>query len=114
MKVRLIVIRTKEPQKLAEFYSLMGLAFEYHKHGNSPYHYSATVNGLVFEIYPLTKTQIEADKHMRLGFEIDNFDETLVLLRERGFLLSEPTQTDFGTIAIASDHDGRKIELYKN
>lgn len=113
MKVKLIVIRTKEPQKLADFYSLLGLTFDYHKHGTSPYHYSAIIDGTVFEIYPLTKNQTKADKHLRLGFELDNFEEIIELLRNQGLLLSEPIQTDFGILALATDPDERKIELYK-
>ncbi len=111
MKIKLIVIRTAEPQKLAEFYSLFGLTFNYHKHGISPYHYSADIDGLIFEIYPLAKNQSEVETHLRLGFEIDNFEETLATLMSQG--LSEPKQTDFGVIAIVTDPDGRKIELYK-
>lgn len=113
MKIKLIVIRTQKPENLANFYNLLGLNFEYHKHGNSPYHYSALIDGVVFEIYPLSKNQTEADNYLRLGFEIDEFDSNIELLNSQGFLLSEPTQTDFGVIAIVTDPDGRQIELYK-
>ncbi|RYU97006.1 VOC family protein [Emticicia agri] len=113
MKVKLIVIRTQDPKRLADFYSLLGLSFGYHKHGKSPYHYSADIDGLIFEIYPLANNQTETDKYVRLGFELDTFDETIEVLRNQGFLLAEPNETDFGLIAIASDSDGRKIELYK-
>ncbi|MFB9077503.1 VOC family protein [Flavobacterium procerum] len=113
MEIRLIVIRTKEQKRLANFYNLLGLTFDYHKHGNSPMHYSATIGSLVFEIYPLTKNQTEADKSTRLGFAIDNFEKTLDLLRNNGIAFSEPIQTDFGFLTIISDPDGRKIELYK-
>lgn len=113
MKVKLIVIRTLDPKKLADFYGLLGLSFNYHKHGTSPYHYSADIDGLIFEIYPLTKNQKEVDEYLRLGFELDNFEETLKVLRVKGYLFSEPTKTDFGIIALVTDLDGRKIELFK-
>lgn len=74
MHIKLIVIRSKEPKVLAEFYSLLGFAFDYHQHGNGPFHYAATIGTVVFEIYPLTKSQSEPDKHLRLGFSIDDFD----------------------------------------
>ena len=66
------------------------------------------------EIYPLTKSQTEPDKNLRLGFGLDNFDETIQKLKavEVSFSL-EPTQTDFGFMAIVFDPDERKIELYK-
>jgi predicted enzyme related to lactoylglutathione lyase len=113
MEIRLIVLRTGNQKQLADFYKLLGLLFEYHQHGNSPMHYSTTIGSLVLEIYPLTKTQTEADKNLRLGFAIDNFDKTLEVLRDNNIPFTEPTLTDFGFLTIISDPDGRKIELYK-
>lgn len=113
MEIRLLVIRTSDQKRLADFYSLLGLTFDYHKHSNSPMHYSATIGTLVLEIYPLTKNQTEADKNLRLGFAIDNFEETLKVLSNNDIAFSEPTLTDFGFLTIITDPDGRKIELYK-
>lgn len=76
-------------------------------------HYSAIIGTLVLEIYPLAKNQTDLDKNLRLGFAIDNFDETLQLLKNNDITFSEPTMTDFGFVTIISDPDGRKIELYK-
>lgn len=114
MDIRLIVLRTGDIKKLADFYALLGLTFEYHKHGNSPCHYSASIEKTVLEIYPLAKNQTEADKNFRIGFGIDHFDDVIAALNElnTSFLL-EPSQTDFGFMAIIADPDGRKIELYK-
>lgn len=115
MHIRLLVLRTSDIKKLSDFYGLLGLSFDYHKHGNSPFHYSAKIDKAILEIYPLTKTQTEADKNLRLGFELDNFDIVIHNLKEAGVIFtSEPAQTDFGYMAIVSDPDGRKIELYKN
>ena len=114
MDIRLLVLRTSDTKKLADFYSLLGLIFDYHSHGNSPFHYSASIGQTVLEIYPLTKRQNEADKNLRLGFGIDNFDQTVLTLKEQQVPFSfEPTQTDFGFMAIISDPDERKIELYR-
>ena len=114
MDIRLLVLRTADIKKLADFYSLLGLTFDYHSHGKSPFHYSARINETILEIYPLTKNQSEPDKNLRLGFGIDNFEETIGKLKESGVIFSlEPTETDFGFMAIISDPDERKIELYK-
>lgn len=113
MEIRLLVLRTNDQKRLVAFYSLLGLKFDYHKHGNSPMHYSAEIGSLVLEIYPLAKNQTEPDINMRLGFAIDNFEGTLKLLTDNGMSYSEPLQTDFGFLIIVSDPDGRKIELYK-
>lgn len=115
MDIRLLVLRTDNTKRLAGFYNLFGLTFDYHKHGNSSLHYSAIIAKTVLEICPLTKSQTEPDKNLRLGFGIDNFDETVQKLKELAVPFSlEPTQTDFGFMAIISDPDDRKIELYKN
>ena len=113
MEIRLIVIRTSDQKRLADFYSLLGLSFDYHKHGNSPMHYSTTIGTLVLEIYPLSKSQTEIDKNLRLGFAIDNFEETLKVLNTKQIAFSEPILTEFGFLTILLDPDGRKIELYK-
>ena len=114
MDIRLLVLRTSDTKRLADFYSLLGMTFDYHKHGNSPLHYSATIGQTILEIYPLTKSQTEPDKNLRLGFGIDNFDETIKTLKKLEIPFSlEPTQTEFGFMTIISDPDERKIELYK-
>ncbi len=114
MDLRLVVLRTSEPQKLANFYKLLGLEFEYHQHGNSPFHYSAKIGETILEIYPLAKNQELADKNLRLGFGIDNFDGTIQHLKGLKIPFSlEPKETEFGFIAIISDPDQRKIELYR-
>ena len=75
MQLNLIVIRTGDMPKLAKFYTSLGLRFKYHKHGNSPMHYSAKAGETTMEIYPLAKDQLLADRNLRLGFVVDNFDE---------------------------------------
>ncbi|MGI4875244.1 MAG: VOC family protein [Janthinobacterium lividum] len=113
MDIRLVVLRTGDPQGLADFYSLLGLTFDYHRHGGSPHHYVAPIGQAILEIYPLTKKQVGADTSLRLGFGIENFDQILEKLRQHSVtLLAEPAQTDFGFMAVVADPDGRKIELY--
>lgn len=114
MEIRLLVLRTGTPEKIATFYGLLGLTFDYHKHGNSPYHYTTQIGTTVLEIYPLAKNQTEADKNLRLGFTIDNFDAAINTLKQHHVpFMMEPIQTDFGFMAIVTDPDDRKIELYK-
>ena len=114
MEIKLIVLRTGDIKKLAGFYGLFGLSLDYHKHGNSPFHYSALIGKTVLEIYPLAKGQSEADKNLRLGFELDNFEEIIKRLKEKNAVFtSEPSQSEYGFMAIISDPDGRKIELYR-
>jgi lactoylglutathione lyase len=114
MQFKLLVLRTSNPEKLADFYTLLGLNFDYHQHGNSPFHYSAMIGEMVLEIYPFTKSQTEADKNVRLGFSVDNFEETMAVLARHDIPFSTPILTDFGFVAVVSDSDGRKVELYKS
>ena len=72
MKINLLVIRTSNPERLKSQYENIGFEFDYHQHGNGPFHYASEKEGFVFEIYPLTKSMKEADNSIRLGFEVEN------------------------------------------
>lgn len=112
MKLNLLVIRSYHPEKLASFYELLDISFEYHKHGNGPMHYAAELEDFVFEIYPLLKNQDTADVSTRLGFRVENLDDVLFrLCGEDIEIVKDATQNEFGYQAIVKDPDGRKIEL---
>lgn len=112
MELNLLVIRTGKPRELSAFYEMLGIVFEYHKHGKGPMHYSGKLGKLIFEIYPLSKSQHEADKMLRLGFEVKRLDELLSGLKSENVkIIQEAEYTAYGKIAIIEDLDGRKIEL---
>lgn len=114
MNLNLLVLRTDNLKLLAEFYSMLGVEFEYHKHGRSPLHYSGKVGDLILEIYPLTKLQQQTDPNLRIGFQLDDFDSVITQLKNKKIsFISEPTQSEFGYMAVVKDSDGRKVELYK-
>ncbi|SHM28313.1 VOC family protein [Mucilaginibacter sp. OK098] len=114
IELNLIVIRTSDPKRLAEFYSLFNLEFAYHQHGNSPFHYSGHIGEILLEIYPLTKGQENPDLSLRLGFTLDDFESVIEKLRSTNVVFaSGPEETEFGLMAVIIDPDGRKIELYK-
>lgn len=112
MKVNLIVIKTIRLEELKKQYELIGIQFQYHQHGNGPFHYSAELDDLIFEIYPLPKSQTVVDNTTRLGFTIKDFNETVNRIQESNWkIISEPQTTEWGTIAVIEDLDGRKVEL---
>jgi len=112
MKVNLLVIRTPTPQLLADWYTKLGLTFTYHRHGNGPWHYSSTIDELVFEIYPLLPKQLTPDSSLRLGLQIESLEELMKIIQQEAILtLQLPKQTKWGYTAIIKDPDGRKIEL---
>lgn len=114
MYVSLIVIRSADMEALKSFYEHFGINWDYHRHGNSPLHYSAKIDKTLIEIYPLAKDQNSIDGHLRLGFAIDDFDKAIIRLKNAGVnFVSDPTETEFGISAIVRDPEGRRVELYK-
>ncbi|WP_070138639.1 VOC family protein [Crocinitomix algicola] len=112
MTINLLVIRTSEPELLKYQYEVLGFTFDYHQHGNGPFHYASEQNGFVFEIYPLTKSMEKADNSIRLGFDIEDLRNKIVDLENSNWeILSEPKETEWGLTALIQDLDGRKIEL---
>jgi hypothetical protein len=112
MKLHLLVIRTANPTELKEQYEQLGFEFDYHQHGKGPFHYASEHQGFVFEIYPLTKSMDKADASTRLGFEIENVDATIKKIENSNWkIISQPKNTEWGTMAIVQDLDGRKVEL---
>ncbi|MEZ2440420.1 VOC family protein [Chitinophaga sp. RCC_12] len=112
VNLNLIVIKTDKLQEQSEFYSDLGFQFDYHRHGNGPYHYASIGGNAVLEIYPLPKGVITPDHTTRLGFIVENLNLTIQHLTHKGIkIISEPAQTEWGYTAIVQDFDGRKIEL---
>lgn len=112
MKLNLIVIRTGELELLKDQYELLDLKFDYHQHGNGPFHYASEVDGFVFEIYPLTRSITKADNSLRLGFQIPNLKAKMNDLKGSNWkIISNPKETEWGLTALIQDLDGRKIEL---
>ena len=110
--LNLLVIRTSDPEKLKTQYEYLGFSFVYHNHENGPFHYSTNINGVIFEIYPLTKSMTKADGSLRLGFDIENLENKLEELRKTDWnIISEIKETQWGNCSIIQDLDGRKVEL---
>ncbi|MBW8684912.1 VOC family protein [Chitinophaga rhizophila] len=111
-QLNLVVIRTNRQDDQVRFYTTLGLTFNHHRHGNGPYHYSAIIGGLTFEIYPLPATEHEPDTTTRLGFTIESLNATLQCLEEMGIeTVQAPASTEWGYAAVVKDPDGRRVEL---
>lgn len=110
--LNLIVIKTDKLQEQSALYTTLGIQFDYHQHGKGPFHYASINNNPVFEIYPLPKGVTIPDNTTRLGFAVENLDETIQELRTKGIkIIVEPAINEWGYTAIIEDWDGRKIEL---
>ncbi len=108
--VNLIVLRSFDIERAAEFYTAMGLIFSKHRHGCGPEHYASEVNGFVFEIYPAGTTGPTST--VRIGFSVDDVDSVVAVLSDHnGTLLSGPSDSEWGRRAVMRDLDGHTIEL---
>lgn len=109
--LHLLVLKTRQIDRLAEFYSALGLTFTEEKHGDGPRHYAAQVGDLVLELYPLAEDGKGVDT-TRLGFAIPDLDATLRTLALTGAaVVSGPKPTRQGRKAVVRDPDGRAVEL---
>lgn len=112
VQLNLVVIRSAQAAGLAEFYSLLGLQWEYHRHGSGPWHYSAKCAGLLLEIYPLKEDTDEVDTSLRLGFRVEDLDDLLSKLQKSGITIKVPAkQGSWGYRAVVEDVEGRRLEL---
>ena len=112
--LKLVVIRSRDIEKLATFYSVLGFAFVRHRHGNGPEHLSSAIGEAVFEIYPAA-SHGESTASTRLGFSVPSLTAALEQLRGlNASVLAEPSDTPFGRRAVVKDFDGHKVELYEN
>lgn len=110
----LVVIRSRDMDKLENFYSALGLTFVRHRHGKGAEHLSATMDGTVFEIYPAIRPE-DNTSSTRLGFTVPSLTVALDNLRSlNAAVITEPADSEFGRRAVVKDFDGHKIELYEN
>jgi lactoylglutathione lyase len=109
--LNLVVIRSPDIHRAAQFYRALGLLFTCHSHGSGPEHYASEVSGLVFEIYPLTPKS-GSTTGARIGFVVDSVDKLIPLVAEVGAqVITPPSDSEWGRRAVIKDLDGRIVEL---
>lgn len=111
VRINLIVIRVADIERSACFYRALGLALTREKHGTGPEHYSADLEGTIFELYLRSPDQ-EGTSRVRLGFTVDQLDRVVNACLTAGARLVEPVkESPWGRRAVIEDLDGHKIEL---
>jgi len=109
--LNLTVIRCAAIDASAEFYRLIGLEFEKHRHGSGPEHYASSDGIWTFELYPAS-AKFPASSSTRIGFAVDSCDEVAERLRLAGFTLDTvPTDSPWGRRAVVLDPDDHRVEL---
>lgn len=110
-KLNLIVLRSLDIDRAVTFYRMLGLVFTKHCHGNGSEHYSSEIDGVVFEVYPLSEGQ-SASTSVRVGFNVDDVDSLIPLLVQVGaVVVSSPRDCEWGRKALVRDLDGHAVEL---
>jgi len=111
-KLDLLVLRARDPETLARFYSLLGLSFREEQHGSGPKHLGCDLGGTVLEIYPLVDDR-DATSGTRLGFRVSSLDPVLRAVSGlgEGHILRDAEATRWGRRAVVVDPEGHKIEL---
>jgi catechol 2,3-dioxygenase-like lactoylglutathione lyase family enzyme len=108
----LLVLRSPDIHRAATFYlQALGLPFTLERHGDGPEHYSSSLNGFVFELYPLGAGRTPTTG-VRIGFSVDSVDELVQLVRAAGAeVVSGPHDSEWGRRAVVRDLDGHTLEL---
>lgn len=110
-RLNLLVLRSPDARRLADFYSRLGLAFERHRHGTGPIHFATELGGSVLEIYPLDSPG-SATAAVRLGFAVADVDKSFAeLVAAGGTGVRSPSVSLWGRRAVVQDFDGHKVEL---
>jgi predicted enzyme related to lactoylglutathione lyase len=108
--LNLLVLRARDPARLAQFYGAFGLSFTREQHGNGPVHHSCELGGAVLEIYPYQESQGDTTG-TRLGFRVDSLDRAIAACTAEARILSAPKLTQWGRRAVIQDPEGHKLEL---
>jgi hypothetical protein len=111
IKFNLVVLRSADLERAAAFYSLLGLQFSKHRHGNGPEHFAAELPGVVFEIYPVGADG-GSTSGTRIGFRVPSVDAALEALCEYPAAVLTPAKnSEWGRRAVVADPDGHQVEL---
>jgi hypothetical protein len=73
--LKLLVLKTRQVDRLREFYQALAIELAEEKHGSGPVHYAGKVGDAVLEVYPLTEDGDTADTTTRLGFTVEKLTE---------------------------------------
>lgn len=110
-KLRLIVIRTMDVERLVAFYGCIGIQFTEEQHGGGPRHFAAQLFDVVVEIYP-AKVPDDIDRTTRLGFSVADVHGAIKACETFGAEIAmQPKRTAWGLMATARDPDGRSVDL---
>ena len=108
----LLVLKTRQVERLRAFYQSLGVELAEEQHGEGPVHFAGQVGGVVVEVYPLPDDGSPVDSSIRLGFAVENVADVVQALQGIGTkVIKPPTPLPSGFQAVVKDPDGRSVEL---
>ena len=111
--LKLLVLKTRQVERLRAFYQAIGIELAEEKHGDGPWHFAGQAGDAILEVYPLPSAAKTEDATIRLGFVVEKLAEVVQALRDAGAaVVHEPKETAWGLRAVVRDPDGRAVELY--
>jgi predicted enzyme related to lactoylglutathione lyase len=111
MRLNLLVLRARDPQRLADFYGALGLTFQREQHDGGPVHLSCETESGLLEIYPC-RDELANTRAVRLGFIVDDLEASCSAVAESsGRMIREPHSTRWGRCATVEDPEGHTIDL---
>jgi predicted enzyme related to lactoylglutathione lyase len=107
----LLVIRSDDLERAAEFYSAIGLQLVKHSHPPCGVHYSTTNSPCVFEICQREEGQSPTTS-VFFGINVESIDNALRLVPDKGGRIKAAAKdSDWGRMATVSDPDGHSLML---
>jgi hypothetical protein len=112
LSLSLLVLKTRQIEKMRAFYGALGIDLAEEQHGKGPVHYAGKIGAVVLEVYPLPDDGTPTDSTTRLGFTVEKLAGTEQRLRAIGNLEPDrPQATEWGNRIVVRDPDGRAVEL---
>lgn len=112
MKLNLIVLRSKDMESLAGFYSaLFEKELTKHSHGRGPEHFGTELDGLIFEVYS-KRNEDDDTTPTRFGYLVDDIEATRDRINQYPIkVVSAPKESPWGKRMVLDDPEGHRIEL---
>ncbi len=102
-----VILRSQDPERMAEFYRKLGIDLEEEDHGNGV-HYGARIGSLHFAIHR------GQPGNQSVSFSVDNVDAAVAFLKADGAKVTlEATDRPYGRLASVEDPEGNEVFFHK-
>jgi lactoylglutathione lyase len=108
--LNLVVLRSSDLCRTAQFYAALGIQFARERHGAGPEHLAACLGDIVLEFYPQENGAVNVG--VRVGFRVQSVSEAVRAIQETGgSVLTQARESTWGLRAVVADPDGHRVEL---